>query len=464
MFDSTSPAPARRNPIAACVASVFAFAAPMSCLAISVSDCGDSGPGTLRGIIATAANNSTIDTSSCSTITLTTGAIPVAQNTLTINGPVTGRTTITAIGSPIKDRIFTHSGNLNFSLARLDVEYGRAYDGSLSNPGPGVNGGCIASSGNVILTDSIVAHCSANSLHGRVYGGGIFANGAVWATRSSIMGNLATSLSASTYGGGVFSGGEFIAKYSTVSGNVACPNAGCGGIGGGVVAHGGASIGNSTISGNTARTSTGGVNLKSFSASPLSATISNSTISGNRAITGTAGGVYTNGPLTMRSSTIAFNTAAGGASAAGLSARAQYSSITLDLNGTLLSNNSFGSTPTASDFGTATSGANTIATTGADNLIFAPASGAVLPSGGGLVSACPLLGPLRGNGGSTMTHQLLSGSPAIDVGNDTSTATGAHYDQRGTGFPRSLGINPDIGAFEIDPGDVVFNAGFDGCP
>jgi hypothetical protein len=75
-----------------------------------------------------------------------------------------------------------------------------------------------------------------------------------------------------------------------------------------------------------------------------------------------------------------------------------------------------------------------------------------------------LLGPLRGNGGSTMTHQLFSGSPAIDVGNDTSTATGAHYDQRGTGFPRSLGMNPDIGAFEIDPGDVVFSAGFDACP
>jgi hypothetical protein len=102
--------------------------------------------------------------------------------------------------------------------------------------------------------------------------------------------------------------------------------------------------------------------------------------------------------------------------------------------------------------------------TGADNLIFASASGAILPSGGGLVSACPLLGPLRNNGGSTKTHQLLSHSPAFDVGNDTSTATGAHYDQRGTGFPRSLGINPDIGAFEVDQNEIVFNAGFDGCP
>jgi hypothetical protein len=464
MIDTTVGA--RRKPLAGAVVSLFALAAPAAHAAVlNVTDCGDSGAGTLRNIIATAADASSVDTSACSTITLSTGAIAVPQNSLTISGPAAGaHTKITAIGSPVKDRIFTHSGNLNFSLARLDIEYGRAYDGSLSNPGSGVNGGCIASAGNVIVTDASISHCSANSLHGRVYGGGIFASKVVWITRSTISANLATSLSAATYGGGVFSTGEFLSKYSTVSDNVACPNAGCGGIGGGVVARGGASITNSTISGNTARTSNGGVSLKSFSASPPAATVSNSTISGNRAVIGAVGGVYANVPLTVSSSTIAFNTAASGASASGLSARAQYASITVDLNGTLLSNNSFGNTPTASDFGTAASGANTIAATGADNLIFAPASGTVLPSGGGLVSACPLLGPLRGNGGSTMTHQLLSGSPAIDVGNDTSTATGAHYDQRGTGFPRNLGMNPDIGAFETDPADVLFNAGFDGCP
>ncbi|MGH8091792.1 MAG: hypothetical protein ACREO6_10105, partial [Rudaea sp.] len=255
MSDSTARALARRKLLAASV--IVACALANDAFAVSVTDCGDSGAGTLRGIIATAANNSTVDTSACSTITLSTGAIPVAQNTLTINGPVGARTTITAIGSPVKDRIFTHTGNLNFTLARLDIEYGRAYDGSLSNPGPGVNGGCVASSGNVFLTDSTVAHCNANSLHGRVYGGGIFASGVVWATRSTITGNLATSLSAYTYGGGVFSGGEFLAKYSTISNNVACPNAGCAGTGGGVDTRGGASISNSTISGNAARSSVG---------------------------------------------------------------------------------------------------------------------------------------------------------------------------------------------------------------
>lgn len=465
MFNSTARALARRKPMAACFASIFALAAPISCVAaIGVSDCGDSGTNTLRGIVANAANNSTVDTSACSTITLTTGAIAVTQSSLTIDGPIGAHTTITAIGSPVKDRIFTHSGNGNFSLARLDIEYGRAYDGSLSNPGPGVNGGCISSLGNVILSDASVAHCSANSLHGRVYGGGIYANKVILSVRSTISDNVATSITASTYGGGVFSGGEFVASYSTISSNAACPNAGCAGVGGGVTAHGGASISNSTISGNAARTSIGGVNLKSSSTTPPATTISNSTISGNRAVTGAVGGIYANGPLTVRNSTIAFNKAGTGAFATGLALYSRYSSITADLDSVLLSNNSFGNTPTASDFGTTKYGANAISASGSDNLIFASASGAVLPSGGGLITACPLLGPLRNNGGSTKTHQLLSHSPAFDVGNDTSTVTGAHYDQRGTGFPRSLGINPDIGAFEVDPNDIVFNAGFDGCP
>lgn len=461
MYDSTSRPLARRKPMAACVASFFALAAPLSCVAINVTDCGDSGAGTLRGIIATAGNGSTVDASACSTITLSTGAIAVTQNSLTINGPVAGRTTITAIGSLVKDRIFTHTGNLNFTLNRLDIEYGRAYDGSLSNPGPGVNGGCIASSGNVFLTDSIVSHCSANSLHGRVYGGGVFASKVVWATRSTIMDNLATSLTAATYGGGVFSSGEFIAKYSTISDNVACPNAGCAGAGGGVDTRGGASIGNSTISGNAARSGAGGARLKSFSASPPTATITNSTISGNRAVTGATGGVYSNSPITVSNSTIAFNIAGTGSRASGLDIRAQYASITATLNSALLSNNSYGTTPTESDFSASAAGAFSIGVSGANNLIVTR-TGSVPANG--LVTSCALLGPLRNNGGTTWTHQLLSGSPAIDVGNDTSTATGPHYDQRGSGYPRSDGTVPDIGAYELRQSDAVFNNGFDGCP
>ena len=77
MSDSTARALARRKLLAASVIAACALAS--DAFAVSVTDCGDSGAGTLRGIIATAANNSTVDTSACSTITLTSGAISIGH-------------------------------------------------------------------------------------------------------------------------------------------------------------------------------------------------------------------------------------------------------------------------------------------------------------------------------------------------------------------------------------------------
>ena len=85
-------------------------------------------------------------------------------------------------------------------------------------------------------------------------------------------------------------------------------------------------------------------------------------------------------------------------------------------------------------------------------------SGIDLPPGVATTGVCPLLGPLRDNGGPTKTHALLSKSPGIDEGD----AGAALYDQRG--FWRVSGLSADIGAYEIDQADVVFNSGFDGCP
>ena len=54
------------------------------------------------------------------------------------------------------------------------------------------------------------------------------------------------------------------------------------------------------------------------------------------------------------------------------------------------------------------------------------------------------LGPLQDNGGPTLTHALLVGSPAIDAGDDAAAPT---TDQRGVARP--LGAATDIGAFEL---------------
>jgi hypothetical protein len=61
-----------------------------------------------------------------------------------------------------------------------------------------------------------------------------------------------------------------------------------------------------------------------------------------------------------------------------------------------------------------------------------------------------MLTPLADNGGPTLTHALLPGSPAIDTGLASATMI---WDQRGDGFPRTNGSAPDIGAFESPVAD-----------
>src|SRR5262249_25067509 len=68
-----------------------------------------------------------------------------------------------------------------------------------------------------------------------------------------------------------------------------------------------------------------------------------------------------------------------------------------------------------------------------------------------VLSADPLLGPLQNNGGPTPTMALLSGSPAIDAGDNGSAldlfGSPLTTDQRG--LPRIHGTAVDLGAFEV---------------
>src|SRR5438874_10331155 len=60
----------------------------------------------------------------------------------------------------------------------------------------------------------------------------------------------------------------------------------------------------------------------------------------------------------------------------------------------------------------------------------------------------PLLGPLQDNGGPTLTHALLPGSPAINAGDPNFTPPPL-YDQRGPGFDRIVSGRIDKGSFEV---------------
>ena len=160
-------------------------------------------------------------------------------------------------------------------------------------------------------------------------------------------------------------------------------------------------------------------------------TIASSTISGN---TG-APGIWAKSPLEIKNSTIAFNvtpgTFGGGVYAIG----------NLSLQSSIIASN----TSLNTDHMDLSAGGG-VMVSGADNLIVSTdvssAPGVITVTGD------PQLSPLADNGGSTQTHALPAGSPALDRGNN---AAGEPTDQRGAGFPREWPSGkPDIGAFESD--------------
>jgi hypothetical protein len=83
-----------------------------------------------------------------------------------------------------------------------------------------------------------------------------------------------------------------------------------------------------------------------------------------------------------------------------------------------------------------------------------------------LIDVEAMLRPLADNGGSTLTHALEVGSPAIDAGDPTRTTgdgSTPDYDQRGIGFNRIVGQRIDIGAFERQiSADLNFDGSIDG--
>jgi hypothetical protein len=187
------------------------------------------------------------------------------------------------------------------------------------------------------------------------------------------------------------------------------------------------SVANSTISGNSAP-SGGGINasaLRNFS-------IVNSTISGNSAGT-TGGGIYNlNSSLNVANSTITGNSAGSGGGV--------YNDGSVDISNTILNAGALGAN-IFNNLGTVTShGYNLSSDDG----------GGYLTGPGDQINTDPLLGPLQDNGGPTLTHALLAGSPAIGAG-DPNFSPPPFNDQRGCPFDRVFNGRIDIGSYETQP-------------
>jgi len=292
------------------------------------------------------------------------------------------------------------------------------------------------------MINSTLTNNQIYSALGNGFGGGASVSGDVVLDHSTITHNSVSNASGGiTQSGGMDITGKLFMMYSTISDNAVSglPNS-PGGIGGARVV-GSAVISNSTISGNTGDGGVGGLMIYGSAASPN--VITNSTISGNTAHA--IGGIYARGPTTIQNSTIAFNTETLFANGGGL--RLAYSLA--DIESSIIASNT--SSGADQNIGLGISGG----VTGAQDLI-GPSGTVTLPPG--TIQSDPLLLPLADNGGPTKTHALGGGSPAVDAGNDNASLS---TDQRGTGFPRSVGGGPDIGAFEGVDTDTIFANGFD---
>ncbi|MCA9981666.1 MAG: hypothetical protein KDD89_12555, partial [Anaerolineales bacterium] len=247
-------------------------------------------------------------------------------------------------------------------------------------------------------------------------------------------------------------GGELTLNNATITGGNTPSNV----LGGAIFNGSTVTINNSTISGNEALEGGGIYNEGTM-------TINNSTISGNEAraadFSAYGGGIFNSGTMTINNSTISGNIVSDAGYGYGYDD--QYNGGGIFNRGTLTLNRTIVSGNTAYALGDEIY-ARSSATTNSNNYNVIGYSGSsrsdgFTPSGTDVVPAgalnTVLNTTLADNGGPTLTHALISGSPAIDIApaGDCSGAPVNGVDQRGVS--RSQDGNVD-GTAACDAGAV----------
>jgi beta-glucanase (GH16 family) len=363
--------------------------------AVTVDTLADSGPGSLREAIGLIASDGTItfDPSLVGgTIGLSSGQLVIDRSVVIDGSDAPGLT----ISGSNASRVFQVAATADVEVSDLVISDGAAAP----------QGGGILNYGTLSLTRVVVTgntETSAGPANFEFGGGGIY-NGD-GATLNLIDSTVSDNATLAQPGGGIygFFNSTINITNSTVSGNVA------GDVAGGLRALGDVNIVNSTISGNTSTAWHGGAAFLTDGTT----TILNSTIAGNNAPSGTTGGLFvgTFGP----------------------------SSATLNLQNSIVAANG--------DFGCflAPFGAGAVAINSLGNNVLT--DGTCNPVGSDQIVTDAGIGALADNGGPTLTHGLLAGSPAIDAGDAGACPA---TDQRGVARP--LGAGCDIGAYEADGG------------
>ena len=436
----------------------------------SVTNCNDSGTGSLRAAVAGGGTTTFALSPPCSTITLTSGPISLATD-VTISGPGAGHLAVSGGGA---SQVFVILSGVNATISGLTIENGNStagVGGGIDNRGGTVtvsnstvsgnksahDGGGICNgdggdgagtlcdgSGTVTVSNSVVSGNNAAGAGGGIANG----SGTVSVLNSTISGNVTTH--AFSGGGGIANaGGTVVLTNSTVSGNT---SPGAFGNGGGIYNIGSATITNSTVSGNQAGGSHGGGDgggIANFSGDTL--TLTNSTVSGNTAkVGGSGGGIFNEGGSvalvysTISGNILGFNNVQSTYGAGGdidnfiSGSMSLLSSIVA--NSKPAGNDCFLVSP-LTDLGYNLDRDGTCALT--------------LPTD--LSGVDPQLGALAANGGPTDTLAVPVTSPAFNVIPFGANGCGSTIttDQRGVIRPFSL-TGCEIGSFEF--GDVALKS------
>lgn len=369
------------------------------------------------------------------------GAIYSHNSTLSIINSTINNNTGSAVGGTIFFRI----GTINVTNSKINDNSGSGVSASGNevinivnstfngNSSVAVSG----TNGRISVIDSIITN----------NGGGGISNGdsqAVLTIERSIISNNKSTDFASAAGGGVLNKGTATISNTTINNNRVS------GEGGGIFNAGTMNIFSSTISNNEALKAGGGI-LNGVGQLFLT----NSTVSGNVADFGggfgssPGGGIYNTfvGSVISTNSTIANNRSTG--QGGGLR---HDSSGTVTLRNTIIAGNLSGNNSTVDVSGAIVSQGFNLIGNAAESSGWAATD---------LLNRNPLLAPLDNNGGLTLTHALMIGSPAINAGNnalviDPTTGFGFQRDQRGYGraVGGAMGGIVDIGAYESNVSDI----------
>jgi hypothetical protein len=402
--------------------------------------------GSLIAIGSTIANNTTsyygagIRASGGAAITVT--GCTISGNIVTLSGggiDATGDVTVT--DSMITDNR-AGSGSVGGGISATGAGLVSVTNSTIRGNSAGSGGGIYRSNGSLNVTGSTLEANTATN------GGGIFADSATAIVSDSrLSGNIVTS-----QGGGIYGhNGQLTIRDCTLVGNMAS-------YGGGLLGRSNTmTIERSTISGNQSPHSNGGGIELVFATLNLT----NSTISGNTS--GSGGGVLCYfSTATIKHSTITGNyasVAGGGIRVLGTgSMTLEHTIVAANLLGAALSD----------VWGAATAGYSLIGVDTDASITDVMGTSQIGSDGSPIL---PMLAPLADNGGPTMTHAPLAGSPAIDAGDpnfnpadpdgNPLTDDALPYDQRGAPFVRVIdgngagGAQIDIGAVEFVPTEVL---------